>query len=699
MKHITNIKAVGIKSKAGFSHDLHPVTIITGPNAGGKTAIADAVKIAVLGYHPALGKQPGKTITLAPDKASVMETAARFSDGTGIERSFKRTATGASVKVTGDEIEGLLPAQLHFEDFLAAKATERQAILSRLMGKVDTAKLTTDLTRKVAELGLGQFGFKIDASVVGNPLTPLVEAVGESAKEVGQSVKQARATLATLVAGAVPAAVDADALREAQDAVEATQRAVGTSKAVRDEINRKFAAPWPAQPHGEPPSDEQMAELELRHATLTEAVAKQDLEALRRAVLDAQDILLSKRGQLNFFDHAAKSVGEPPEMPEATAADVEVYEQRLFAASGEKVNITMEKNECEVKCTLLLNSINSIEKAGKCPCCGSEGDHLEVALTALKKSLAAVKHDRDKQQAAEKEAEHRETLARKELDEATVSCRAWTAYRAALAKVPDGDDIARAAEAVAVAEKRVADAGAALADASVVKESLTTCERDIERMAASLAAWHAYWEAKNARPSDTEGLETERKHADAVTAAESARSRLAALQADKAAYDQAVADQQRIADLTKQADEAETTGKNLKTLKEWLREREREATVEAMGPLLKISQVFLDGVLSGELAVQGSDLGVSRDGQFIPLEVLSGMECAAVAAACQAAMASVSSLRLVIVDELGRMTDDNAQRFLANCGAAVEAGIVDQAILLDPHGKRYGKDVKTITIK
>lgn len=61
---IRRLTAVGLKA-AKINDELGPVTVIAGPNATGKSARFDAIRLALLGYSPELGKTASSTLQLA----------------------------------------------------------------------------------------------------------------------------------------------------------------------------------------------------------------------------------------------------------------------------------------------------------------------------------------------------------------------------------------------------------------------------------------------------------------------------------------------------------------------------------------------------------------------------------------------------------------------------------------------------------
>jgi DNA repair exonuclease SbcCD ATPase subunit len=679
MKTITSIRGIQVKGK-NFSHPLQPVVIVTGENASGKTALVDAIRIGTLGYLPSLGKLPGKTIALAPDMASTMEVELNYSDGATTRRSFTRTKTGASAKE-----EGFMPsvseAQLDFSAFLSAKPTERHAILSSLMGVVDTAALTQKLTAEVAKLGLSAFRFAL-AACDGNPISPLVAKVAEQGRAVKQSTDQARKTLATLVETAIPDPVEPAKLAEAREAHQQALKDVGAAQGALDALKRK-SGPVPTEPAA--PEDDE----EVPDGLKEELEGK--LRAARTALNDASQKLGAATAQAEEMKRRQATVlAEPPAMTEPSEEEMANAEMECDEHDAALAELTEQIRSAAQEAQQLTASIATLDEHHRCPVCLSEGEHLAVAHDALvgmrDALLARVKELTLRRQD--------ETLALEKVNAViggmVVSLEAWNAYRAAMGTLPTEEE-------VTACKTLLETATAAKAQ---LEADIATMTGELDEVNGALknhAAWTSYRAIMATLPSAEAVAAAEAKATEADVALAQAASKLSGMQTAQDEYNRAVADMQRIADLKKEADTNEATAKNIEVFKKWLQGEERAATAAAMKPVLDVAGVFLDGIVDGELAIREHQLGVSRDGMFLPLEVLSGMETAAVAAACQSAMAGKSEVRIILVDELGRMRDRQALKFLENCQAAVKSGIVDQIVLVDPHGGRYpGELVLTI---
>ena len=681
MKIISRIQAIGFK-KTNFVHDLKPVQIITGENASGKTAVLNALQVGLLGFVPSLGKQPKATISLAPASVTAMEVCLEFSDGTSTGRNFKRTATGATVKETG-ATSNVSESQVDFGSFLSAKPTERHQILSSLMGDVDTTVIAGELTRKVAEMGLGSFKFALTAGD-GNPITTLVERVGEQGKFVKQSVDQARKTLATLVAVEVPPMPDAAKLATAKGEHETAIRKHGAAQQASEALaarqgREKFVGPEMAEPDA----------ATVDAAGKREPDIRSELTGLRAKLTEVSQTVFQTFRVTDDLRKRTEAVStEPPDCEEPTddqMAKTEMKSNELDETIG---NLESDIALLKAEANQFAQSVLTIEKNGKCPCCGSEGDHLQLALDTLKGKLDILNGELVELDAKRKTAMGEHLAISNRITSMVANHTAWEGYRKAMDTLPTAEE---GAAAVAAWNK-------ATNEKTAVEKSISELEAeqsDCQRITEEAAAWNRFRLATSNQPTEAECLAANTALNAAITARDEAKAVLELLSLAQDTYNRAVADQQRISDITKEADTNEATAKNLAELKKWLQAKEREATAKAMAPVLAISGVFLKDVVDGTLAIREHQLGIERDGQFLALEVLSGMETAAVAAACQAMMAAKSDIRIVMVDELGRMRDRQAKQFLANCQEAVATGVVDQVILVDPHGSRYPTELVT----
>ena len=105
----TSLAITGLKCWRDKTLELGPFTAIQGPNGSGKTAIIQAVRLAMLGYDPETGRKLDQTRKLiAPD--AVKETATiglSFSNGFGILRRFGKTMKTQVLPSRGEDTGAL----------------------------------------------------------------------------------------------------------------------------------------------------------------------------------------------------------------------------------------------------------------------------------------------------------------------------------------------------------------------------------------------------------------------------------------------------------------------------------------------------------------------------------------------------------------------------------------------------------------
>lgn len=127
---ITKVIAENVKG-LDFDLELHPVTVIVAANDVGKTAVLDAVNVALMGYKPGLGKQGVATMKLAGDKKLEMRCLVEAENGKKASANFKRKNDGG----TTSEVESELGAVeiLNMKEFFRRPSADQQNyFMSRL---------------------------------------------------------------------------------------------------------------------------------------------------------------------------------------------------------------------------------------------------------------------------------------------------------------------------------------------------------------------------------------------------------------------------------------------------------------------------------------------------------------------------------------------------------------------------------------
>jgi hypothetical protein len=105
------------------------------------------------------------------------------------------------------------------------------------------------------------------------------------------------------------------------------------------------------------------------------------------------------------------------------------------------------------------------------------------------------------------------------------------------------------------------------------------------------------------------------------------------------------------------------------------------------GPIEKIGTYF-NSMLEIKIAMHDGDIGAYHGGQFIPFEALSGTEQLVAACCVQLGLAGNAPIKLLALDELSRMTEQNKSAFNEALIELRAAGLLDQVILCD-HAKKF----------
>ena len=205
-KIIKRLRTLNLK---GTNHDIElgAKTAIFGGNASGKSAILDAIKLALLGEHDLLGKQ-GKRISLLSDSSGEMEAHLEFSNGEVSSFVLRRS------KIThiGGDTEPAVRLNLCPEEFWGKGETARAETLLQMCGdsSMVTADFISSCIKRVRVAGMSIKGEESDLVDINNfameakdtikdgdisSLSKLEKGLADERTERGRLVKQLKQTL------------------------------------------------------------------------------------------------------------------------------------------------------------------------------------------------------------------------------------------------------------------------------------------------------------------------------------------------------------------------------------------------------------------------------------------------------------------------------------------------------------------------
>jgi hypothetical protein len=618
-----NITATGIKT-GGITLELAALTIAVGDNGKGKTAIADAFKLGLLGYHPTLGKRPGEILKLANGKTlEVAIPGDRWGIGS-IRRTWTRKGAGGSHEASEgatlfDSTVKFSPVELDFESFLQAKPTARREILEAVLPDPDPEEIANEIRLKLQGEGIDD--------LESSDFVALAKELAEQGREWKQESDRLKGAIQSLEI-AIAEQID--------PATDVTESPVEL-KARRDEILSEQG----------------------KHAAAIAALS----DRLKKVVPQPAGGVKPTKAQIE----AAKKSVEAAEQAKAANARLKIEIDKVRSKPEPEIVLDLradiaalrdELAETEKARDLVLGKVRDLESRREklegcpaCPTCGTAGDTFAEAIAEL--------------------IDEPLELQREKLD--------------ALAKESDAK-IAEIAKTEADLNDRVEEhedekghAIAALEASIDLDAEITTADPNrLERLALD---WDRFEASEPV--SDEERAELEAKGIALAQNLADVDGKLAEL---KRASDLAEANSRRHGDLTSSKtaiEEAKKKVKSIKSLGDWAKSRSLEVTAERLRPFLDPANSILAGVVEGSLAINGTEIGLQQGENFRPIEVLSGAESTAVAAAIQVAIASVGEVGIVIVDELSRLTWDRRRSLIGNLLAATNSGLIKNVLVLD----------------
>lgn len=658
------ITATGIKT-GGIRVELAPLTLVTGDNGKGKTAIADAARIVLLGYHPTLGSRSPEIMKLA--NGNVLEVD--INDG--ITRTFTRKGRSVACERSPaatklDETRNFSPVILDFESFLQAKPTARREILEACLPALNPTEILQEINAKlVSEAVEGEFEETPD-------FVTLTKAAGEKGKEWKQEVSRLKGSVSTIeieIAEDPDPIVPPEASPESftarrDDVLGRKGRAEEALKSIKDRVRNA-----PTHQAGKRVTEDDVARLKASLASEKEkADSNREAESRNREIKRTLTDLQVDQDRTYLIAPEGTPLGTPttPRNPNFEAFT------KTAAEKGESLKKTIASEEAAIKGHLaraceISDQVEALSASGCCPTCGVAG----AMLKATVEEHLQPKLDLFTTRANECEGrltalnDDLQLIAIGKFETETVEAE-WTAFDAVTRRVGIIDQATTLARGLVEVEgdeydevlNRLCAAEVSLKSWNQFDAACDTGEEDIPELEEALGAAE-----QNLADVDHRILEArDRKDAAAKRAARSGML------------------------VTAKEGLSLAKGKvvTFKALGDWSKTRSLEVTAERLKPLLNPANSILAGVVEGKLAIEGTDAGlVTPEGDFRSIEVLSGAESTAVAAAIQVAIAASSTLSFVIIDELSRLTWERKKKIVENVHDAITVGLIEGALVID----------------
>lgn len=428
---LTEISASRLKSLRDLRLRVGPLVALTGPNGSGKTAILQAVRLAILGYEPSVGKTLAATKTLYAD-GQMASVGLVFDDGFTIGRSFSDSISTTVMPLRGESTERARQARIEaetgaflpsfdFQAFLELSAEKRREMLFALLPR-DAIGLTLDDWREW--LGYEFADPSIQAAIdklwrehierAPSPLDGLGSAISyvHERKLAAERDRKKQELIAQEASAAAQRETEAAShfnpleqtrlQRELEQVTEAFGRVLQQAEEAEREKRRARQRDQQLRVIG----------LQIKEATANLETARVKLASLRNDPVPELDSLLAR---LLDAERERDALPQPSEAEiEAARQAVVEAEEALRSRQEEARQAGERRTEAMLRAAPARRSLEQLAAADQCPVCGAVAE-LEAVRERLRREVEAA----DQQQAI-LDRQHREAVEAVKLAEETV---------------------------------------------------------------------------------------------------------------------------------------------------------------------------------------------------------------------------------------------------------------------------------------
>jgi tetratricopeptide (TPR) repeat protein len=624
---IRTIEAAGLKGRK-FQHDLAPATVFTGPSFSGKTAVLDAVKVALLGYHPKLGKRTSDTLKLADGGGIGVKLT--FDNGQVLDRLF---SVGRGDKAFASNQQGpfMEPAMLDINEYFALSGPARCAyVLAHMpLPSLDGADPDAAVVRAIQSITVEN----ADAEDVEAAVKEAVAA----AREIGEARVQEDATIGEWLERLIE---EMQAKRKESDV--AMKQFAGLSQGTTQLKAESPAVPARSVEGELKKAVERRDSLKVELQTLQAALATNKRHDDRIAWLTnelslAQDYTEAIKELQDVIADLEKQVASKPEDPmTAYRKMMELQEQLGIKAS--------EQGQLRAALDKLNRKHSENMQLDCCPFCKSKRKGWQEELV-----------EEHKRQVAENEAlqleSEGEVVKLKSAKE-----QAERDYHTLKAR----DDAFRQTTHTINEKRKKLDSYRSLA-------------ADTDQYRTELAA------LKSSRPPAADGFRVP----ELETEIRLAQSEVDRLDGEQRKFIAAKATEAQVLKANKAHAREKARLAVFKGTVNALRELQQTILNKVFTSMMDTVNRFTDGILRARLEFRDGDIGYLRGTQWVSHECFSGTEEAVAYAGLCVALAAQAPFKLVVVDELGIVDDITKEKVLNRMVELVSNGTIDQFIGAD----------------
>lgn len=698
--YIKTVRATGLKS-GDFSYNLTALTVITGPSGKGKTSVMDAIRLALKG-----GTLLGRASELKERTIDIMELARNgqievsCTDSIGREniRAWVRGKNCGNLKVEIPETPDVL---LDCGQYLLLSDAKKIEYAFRCYSIADMA----DFSGLFVSAAVRNIKLEHNTTESEAALAALVNRISNSEQgreEIGENVQEwLDKTITTLksdlsradanadrmtktVQGLTLLSPDSDVLRNPESELATTRRRAAEIMTQRGDIERDLKRVLELR--------ERFKAIDAEIAGLTDKPEEilaldKEIEEASKAIGDLEGAPLPMPLEFENLDEAKLR-----QELEALNQSIVAYRSKTSAFVNDKVNFYNVLNNRERdlarhnhETTLLVTRHQAAMAISSCETCGALSEYWSGSYS---KAARAVAHEKSMADRAVEAAR-----LQKLIDEAKEAYRVAEAGHAESVGADTAVESKKAqANQIMARLNRFGQAKMAAQAARIqsirVQRSAFDSARNRRMQLGSIGDARA---AANARRSEVQGELEKLPSAEALTQNfQSTLNDLRAVEADivtleekRVAYIQAKAHETRNAQALiehrKATAEVEITKAALKVVSDI---RAKMVAV-AFGEILRTVNAITAGVIAEPIEYREGEIGRWRGATWIKHESFSGYEKALTYAGISLALAKGAPIRLVLLDEMGRMDPDTKTRVVIRMMELIGAGVLDQFIGCD----------------
>ena len=632
---ITTLSAQNVKIPC-FRHDLSAVTVLVGSNFVGKSARLDALRLGLLGFVPGLPRTNAGIFNLSCGKEMSVEL--RLSNGKKIERKFvakdgsiNRIETGTASVVIPDVL-------LDCSTYLNASQRERDKMVFGMV-QLDNDKWSGERVLKT----IGDTPIDCDT----NTIEKVVAIKKEIFDDLSVSDHRRHANDESIQAWLEVV------LNDLRDQSKDTAAALAKLQKYQESaIDLRWAGHTKASEVEPPNVEKQIAEKSAELQKLREQIAvaesksqqAQQVERMRAELKRA----LAEPDPSPAIKTLKKQLQEVEPLSTKPVVGLQEVASKLSDAKGRASVAQSVLKRIQSESDALRSQYVMDVKLPKCPRCHRGGKGFQDAIQAhFKEAKSALQAESDKATAE---------LGRA-LKEATEFQMQYDA---------------------AVKADRAAQ------DNAFLFEKLKSELVRLEQVVKTRADWQNQLD-ELASIESPEGKAIAEMSVTATTLV----GELSILDAKQKAWVTSQHEQKRHAEARAQMDQMVAELLVLKALAKSVESIQSVMVADTFGSILSDANRFCDGILLTPLAYHEGEIGRWSDKNWVPHRSFSDTEKLISGTGISVALAQQSPIKIVLLDELGRLTVENKTKLVEKLVSLTSEGFLDQTICVDVDATPY----------